>query len=64
MSDVVKVEIVDTKEVFKWRLVVNGIASYWFTSYETIYCFKGYCVATDYWSGTFKAMIPFKVRYV
>lgn len=56
------VEVVNSTEEFKWRLIVNGDASCWNTDYRGILTHLGYAVCSAYWEGVLpiREMVPFK----
>lgn len=57
------VEVINTTEEFKWRLVVDSVASEWTKHYQEILTHMGYAVCTAYWEGSLpiRELVPFKI---
>ncbi len=61
-KDELKVEVMNTLQGLRWRLVVNGQTSPSYGHYEGFLVFKGYFVGTAYWEGDFPPeMTPFRI---
>lgn len=60
-TDVVEAQFSDQSDKFRWRLIVNGEESEWYSYYEGILVFKNYGLVTHYWGGSLPVEKPFKI---